>query len=390
MNGKYRQLLELIPSQGEQAVDWDALEQTVLGGLFVQMARTPQEKEYHGEGDVLAHTKAVCEALVGLAEYGQLPEIQRQTVFLAALLHDIGKIRCTKTEQGRIVSPHHSAVGALMARELLWRELGMSGTEQAQQLRESVCALIRNHSKPTHVVDDADCEYKLLKLACLGETAKYFSIRLLCLLERADVLGRISASQTDYLEKIELCLLLATELGCADAPYPFATPHSKRAFMKQKTKWKDQELFDDTWGEVFLMSGLPGTGKDTWIAQNLPHLPVISLDVIRKELGISPTENQGKVIVAGRERARVLLRQQKPFVWNATDVTAQIRQNQIALFEQYGASVTTVFLETAWEEGLRRNAERKAEVPEGVIGHLLSKLEIPESHECTKVLYQIV
>ena len=160
--------------------------------------------------------------------------------------------------------------------------------------------------------------------------------------------------------------------------------------MLKRTKWKDQELFDDTWGKVILLSGLPGTGKDTWIRENYPNLPVISLDEIRKELGISPTDNQGRVISEGHERARALLRQKTPFIWNATNISSQIRSTQIALFEQYGASVTTVFLETEWEEGLRRNSERRAAVPPAVIERLLSKLEMPESFECTSVIYKTV
>jgi predicted kinase len=37
---------------------------------------------------------------------------------------------------------------------------------------------------------------------------------------------------------------------------------------------------------VYVMVGLPGAGKDTWIAKNLPDLPVISRDDIRANLGM--------------------------------------------------------------------------------------------------------
>lgn len=55
----------------------------------------------------------------------------------------------------------------------------------------------------------------------------------------------------------------------------------------------EQPLYDDSWGEVILMSGLPGTGKDTWIMPNRLHMPVISLDDIRREIKIKPTDGQG-------------------------------------------------------------------------------------------------
>ena len=147
-------------------------------------------------------------------------------------------------------------------------------------------------------------------------------------------------------------------------------------------------MFDDTWGEVILLSGLPGTGKDTWIQKNCPHLPMVSLDNIRRRMGIAPTEPQGVVAAAAHDEARKYLRHHQPFVWNATNVTLDMRSKQISLFEQYGAAVKTVFLETGWEEGLRRNAERAAEVPPSAIGHMLSKLEIPEAYECERVVWE--
>ena len=100
--------------------------------------------------------------------------------------------------------------------------------------------------------------------------------------------------------------------------------------------------------------------------------------------------NQGKVVAAGYEEARSYLRKQQPFIWNATNITAQMRTAQISLFEQYGAAVKTVFLETEWAEQLRRNAERKAKVPVSAIERMLSKLEMPERFESESVVWEIV
>ena len=63
-------------------------------------------------------------------------------------------------------------------------------------------------------------------------------------------------------------------------------------------------MYDDTWGEVILMCGLPGTGKDTWIRENCPDLPVVSLDEIRKEMKLSKAKDGSLVAAAGREMAR--------------------------------------------------------------------------------------
>ena len=384
-----KELWEALPQKGATVVDWEALQATALGPVFDRMARTEQNPLYHGEGNVLAHTKLVCEALLELPNYRDASDEDRRILFLAALLHDMGKITCTRLQDGVPASPHHASTGCRMVREFLWTELGLSGSREAQDLRESVCLLIKNHSFPPYAIREPNPERRLLKIASNGEMASGCTVKNLCTLEMADIRGRISADAEECLERVEYCAMLAEEIGCFDGSYPFADAHSRRAYFRGQTDWYGQELFKDTWGEVILLSGLPGTGKDTWIRANCPDLPMISLDDIRRRMGISPTEPQGKVAVAAHEQAREYLRRKQPFVWNATNVTADMRSKQITLFEQYGAAVRTVFLETEWEEGLRRNSERVHEVPNAVIGHLLAKLEIPEVWECAAVEWQI-
>lgn len=142
---------------------------------------------------------------------------------------------------------------------------------------------------------------------------------------------------------------------------------------------------DDSWGEVIMLSGLPGTGKDTWIGQHHPDMPIVSLDGIRAELGIKPTDNQGEVIQAAQERAREYLRTNQPFIWNATDLTRDTRQKLIGLFERYGARVRIVYLETDEEIRGVRNAGRKDAVPEDVVARMIGKTVLPAPDEAQTV-----
>lgn len=385
----FEKLVEAIPVSSDSRIDWEKIGETPLGEHLLRMEKTPQNPAYHAEGDVLTHTKMVCEALISLDGYKNASREDRILLFLAALMHDIGKPAVTKLKDGEWTSPRHTSAGANIARALLWRDFSLSGNGMAQNFRESLCALIRYHSFPPNALKEENPLPKFIKIASVGELATGFSLRKLCLLEKADAMGRIAEGGSDYPERIDYCEMLAEEYGVADAPFPFEDAYSKRAFFRGKTSRPADMLYNGGFGEVIVMSGLPGTGKDTWIAKNFPDTPIISLDEIRKRLGFAPSETPGEVVVYAHEEAKKLLRKEKTFIWNATSLFPLLREKQITLFEQYGASVRTVFLETSWEEGISRNKNRKAEVPIGVIEKMLAKLEPPLPFECERVNWEI-
>lgn len=356
----------------------------ILESLADRMRGTPQPVRWHGEGDVYVHTRMVCDALRSLTEYQELPEAQREILLTAARLHDIGKIPTTREVAGQIEAPHHAPVGSRMARERLWMK-GMCGTRERMAMREAVCQLVRYHSFPPHAIDADDAALRLHRIAANSRLLPDFSLRSLCILARADMIGRVCDDRELMLDQIALCEELAKEEGCLDGCFPFPSDHTMHAFLSGRDVWKDQQLYDDTWGPVYMMSGLPGTGKDTWIARNLPDIPMVSLDRIRRERRIAPTDNQGLVANLGKEQAKEHLRHHQPFVWNATDITQTMRQQLVSLFEGYKARVHIIYLETDWETLLQRNSSREYAVPRAAIETMLGKLELPEVHEATRV-----
>lgn len=376
---------QLIPESPFAKIDWDSIALSSLGFFFPAMIRTPQDPEFHGEGDVYTHTCMVCESLLADPEFYTLSDVQKVGLFSAAVLHDIGKANTTRIEDGKLVSPNHAVIGSLMAREYLWLKFGQCGGMEQIQLRELICALIRYHTLPVHLLDQKNSEQKARELAELGEMIPDFSWKLLCMLSKADMRGRISPDIAEQMVKIELCQEVCREAGCFDGPYHFLDPYTKHAYLSGRNVMPDQSLYDDTWGEVIMMSGLPGTGKDTWIRDHVPEYPVVSLDDIRKELDVLPTDNQGIVIQKAKELAKAYLRNHQPFVLNATNVTKEIRQKYINLFERYGARVRIVYLETDWNTQLQRNSSRAAEVPLEAIGKMLRKTVLPLPEEAQTV-----
>ena len=385
-------LLRLVSQAAKQNIDWHGIE-NALASFVIPMSRTEQNPVFHAEGDVWTHTKMVCENLMKLDSFQTLSGVQQQAVFLAALLHDIGKIPTTRWEDEKWTAPNHTLVGSKMARQFLWQELGLCGTPEKQQFRETVCNLIRYHSFPPHAIDDPDGKRKLLAIAANGQNCPMFTIELLCVLCEADALGRVCREEQERIhmaEQVQLCREFARESGCYTHPFEFPSAHTRYSYLSGKDIAPEVELYDDTWGEVILMSGLPGTGKDTWIQENYPDLPMISLDEIRKEMKIFPTDNQSKVLEIARERAREMLRKKQPFVWNATNLSPMVRAKQIKLFTQYHASTRIVYLETVWNEQFRRNACRPDAVPEAAICHMMEELVLPEAKEAQKIQWHCI
>lgn len=366
-------------------IDFLNIEASILRPYEERMRRTSQSPVWHGEGDVYTHTMMVAEALRNLHDYQQLTAVQQHTLMIAALLHDVGKIPTTTLIDGEWKAPHHAPTGSRMAREVLWKEYGLCGDPELMKIREAICLLIRYHSFPPHAIDLVDARLRLHRIASNSLLTPYFTIHMLCTLCRADMIGRRCNDQQQMLDQIALCEELAREEGGLDGCYPFKTDVVRRAYLSGQDVWREQELYDETWGEVILMSALPGTGKDTWIGRHCPTLPMVSLDDIRRRLKISPKAEQGFVANIAREQAKAYLRKHQPFVWNATDITMQMRESLVNLFEVYKARVHIVYLETSWNEQLQRNSQREHSVPDDVIESMLGKLVLPEVYEARKV-----
>ena len=366
-----------VPRPPDWTVEWEAMRAQFA--WVRALAGTPQEPAHHAEGDVATHTRMVAEALAGMEEWRALPEDERGITFAAALLHDVAKPARTRVEpDGRITSPGHARLGERLARSLLWEGDGLDAPAPLP-VREAICALVRFHGLPLWLLDKGD------PVRAIVEASLRARLDLVALVAEADVRGRIAADRDALLERVALYRAFCEEWGCLRAPYAFANDHARFVYFHERKADPTYAAYDDTTFEVILMAGLPGAGKDTWIARNHPNLPVVSLDRIRRELKVAPDEDQGVVAQAAKARARELLRRHEPFIWNATNVTRALRGQLVDLFAAYGARVRIVYVEAPHAELSRRNVRRETSVPGPVIAKLARKLEIPDLTEAQAV-----
>ena len=378
-------------------IDFRHIEEHCLDGLREQMQQTLQDTKFHGEGDVITHTEMVCAAL----DVSGLSESNAAELKIAALMHDIGKVRTTQVNGSDITCPNHSVVGARMTREILWKQFGLAGTIEAIQARETIVNLVRYHGFPPHVLEDEFALAKMYRAAsissiCISDSSHDehhvdFNLDMLYRLAKADMQGRICQDQQDALTAVECFRDMAEQEEILfDAPV-FNKSYDAYQFLNFKTgDCKDPQLYDDSWGNVFMMVGLPGTGKDAYISRSfMQNTPMISLDNIRQELKLKPGDTNGIIIQTAKERAKEYLRKHQSFVWNATNLTPQ-RKQLIDLFESYKARVFIDYLETTPEEQKRRNHNRDNVVPEETINDMIGKLVLPEFFEAQYVSWNVV
>lgn len=355
--------------------DWTTLDERF--SWIRAMRGCVQDPVFHGEGDVWIHTRMVVETLASMEGWQNLDEEDRQILFAAALLHDVAKPFCTREENGRITSRGHSVRGSIEVRRILW-EMGASFA-----VREQICSLIRHHQAPFHLIEHDDAERRVF---LISQTAR---CDLLGLLARADITGRICSDGQEVLEKIALFEALCHEHQCFNQPRAFPSAHSRFEYFRSENRSPDYAAYEEFRSNVTMMSGLPGAGKDTWIDRHAPGIPVISLDAIREELEEESTGSQGRVIHAAREQARQYLRARQDFIWNATNLSREIRGQLIDLFASYQARIRIVYLETSAGNFSWQNKSRAAAVPASAIERMLHRWEVPSPIEAQGVEWWI-
>jgi tRNA nucleotidyltransferase (CCA-adding enzyme) len=169
------------PSMGFALMsEWGMLQ--VVAPELMPLAATPQDPEWHPEGDVWTHTLQVIDEAAGLV--ADLDRPRALSVMLGALCHDLGKPATTQFEEGRIRSRGHEEAGIPPTVALLdrWNVHGLLGYD----VRAQVVALVANHLKPGQLYD----ERERVSDGAVRRLARKCEPDLLYRVARADCLGR--------------------------------------------------------------------------------------------------------------------------------------------------------------------------------------------------------
>jgi len=169
--------------------EWDQLR--FIAPELVPLAATPQDPEWHPEGDVWTHTLLALDQARVLI--GDLDVPRALAVMLGTLCHDLGKPSTTKFEDGRIRSRGHEEAGVAPTLTLLDR--WNVHTRDSFPLRDQVVALVKDHLKPGMLYQaraevgpgairrlarrvEADLLYRVARADCLGRTGNFAPVAM--------------------------------------------------------------------------------------------------------------------------------------------------------------------------------------------------------------------
>ncbi|MEQ2005542.1 MAG: polynucleotide adenylyltransferase [Limisphaerales bacterium] len=191
---------------------------------------TPQDPEWHPEGDVFTHTGHCCDALVKLPQWQAADEASRIAWMLAVLAHDFGKPAAThealRDGRMRIVSPGHEQGGVEPALKFLER------IHAPHAIRDRVPPLVANHLAHMQPVTDRGVRR-------LAKRLEPETIAGLCVIVTADHNGR-PPKPPCVPEGVKALLAKAEELRVQDsAPKPILQGrHLIAAGMKPGKEFK--------------------------------------------------------------------------------------------------------------------------------------------------------
>jgi len=142
---------------------------------------TPQDPEWHPEGDVFTHTCHCCDALAELPEWRAADELTRRVLMFAVLAHDFAKPQTTHQAERegrmRVVSPGHEEQGGPLAETFLTR------IDATNEIKECVVPLVMHHLAHLQAITDRSVRR-------LANFLKPATIEQLCLVMTADHFGR--------------------------------------------------------------------------------------------------------------------------------------------------------------------------------------------------------
>jgi putative nucleotidyltransferase with HDIG domain len=360
------------------------------------MDKTLQNPRYHAEGSVLAHTQMVVKKYFELRDRFDLSDVEKDVLYWAAVLHDVGKTKVTKFQNGRWTSPGHEKAGLPMAFDHLIRKSDL-GIEARRQVLE----LVRWHGIPLYWIRE---NRGLDDLKVLGTRT---DLRLLGIFSVFDFHGRICENQDRVLGAIEQF----QSVHAAKAEYElgkFASlqeNYRKWDFRHKDAAWKavkmrDMELLEKlvsapetdtqpTLGKkVILTIGPPQSGKTTFLKTTYPE--VFRIDMAEHgmaEADLGDSYYEARKLIEFRHFLVAYLNRHRHVALDGRNLNEAFRRRITAMVREMNVEIEYLVFQAPLPIILERNRLRENPESEKSITQLYLEMELVHPWEAHRTEY---
>ena len=358
---------------------------------FNALSNCEQNPRWHAEGNAQKHSLLAYEKLIKEVVYGKdyhmcdsLNDIELLILKASVLLHDIGKsVTTTIGKDGNWHSYNHEIEGEKIARVLLWNE--------NFYIRETICALIKYHMEPLRIFNSKNWIARMYEIACVVPWKLLYCVKL------SDLLGSVQSTnntQKEDLEKLELLKETAKILKIWDDVDSEGLHSIVKYTNKNLLPWRRNMNPNKI---AYIMIGLPGSGKNTYINKNIltihPDSVQISRDDIRIQLGycnenekyLGSEEEENEVTRVFDEVLDNAILNDKKVILNNTFLKKKYREPVVTKLINNGYKIIYVYVEAPT---LEINYKRRdGEVPQNVINRMALNFEYPEVTEFDEIIF---
>lgn len=332
--------------------DWDKVSKMKY---FDSLESVPLSPEWHKEGNALEHTKNVCGVMSQILskKYAAFPQYEIP-MMLVALFHDVGKVECPIVD-GKCKSGGHAVKSESIFREMFF---GMPF-----RMRELICYLIRLHDiryEQLHMQNEraARLARQIRHDSLTGRFGSEYSIEnMLEIISVADSKGSVNDKNYDALEDI-------SEF------FSFANYNTKP--------------------DAYILCGLPGSGKSTYIRYVGAENETVSLEETARERHVwkegSPldaTDEFCSMLAVERDFQRRCLLGENVYV-DAYNLKHRDRERFVRYARQCGYKTHILYFERGIDD--MRSCRRGDEWNSAFTAKLRT-LDIPKEDEADEVVF---
>ena len=338
---------------------------------FIILKDIKQSKRWHKEGNAWNHTILVAKEMYKIInnQLANIPLNDKKVLMIAALCHDLGKATTTYFDDNdkEWHCKNHGLAGERITRNLIF-------DEKDYWMREEICWLVRWHMQFHHFLNKGHKERfeELTRLAQGNST-----IEKLLWLNFADSLG--SKSKENSIESVEERFNEIKDLAVAN-----------RCFSRPYKQFTNKSNFN-----MYIMIGVPGSGKDTYIQKFLPNLESISRDDIREEMTHGniqgrkiqlDTTKESIVTDIVNSRIKACCEKGTSFIINQTNMKKRYRTELKETAFKYGTpNIIYVYVEAPSIELCK---ERRGHGKwDSIIDRMWGDFEFPDRSECNEFVF---